>query len=779
MEIKNQTRIMVSYDRGLTEREAAIQKEKGLLNVAPKKVTKTNGEIIKENVFTLFNLLNFLIGICLALVGAYTNMAYLLIIIVNMSIGIFQEIHAKNLVEKLSLISALKAHVIRDGQQKEILVEDLVRDDIVMLDMGSQIAADSIVVHGEIEVNESLLTGESDSIIKKPGDMLLSGSFVVSGKCYARVEHVGAENFSAQLTEGAKKHKQVNSELMRSMRKVTKFTSYFILLLGVILFLEAYLVRSDTMQASVVSTSAALLGMLPKGLVLLISISLATGVIKLSKKRILVQEMFSIETLAHVDTICLDKTGTITEGKMTVSKVNILREDIVSVPMEEIIGAYLNSTDDNNATMTALRAYFSSNDNQVAISKVAFSSERKWGAVTFEQIGTIILGAPEILLKDQPLPELVAEAQEMGRRVLLLAHTEDVVTEAGLPNATAIVAIELDDPIRKNAKETLDFFKSEGVQVKVISGDNPVTVSNIARKAGLEDYASYIDLSQLKTDEEVRKAADKYSVFGRVRPEQKQLLVKALQENGHTVAMTGDGVNDVLALREADCSIAMAEGNDAAKQVSQLVLLDSDFSALPDVLAEGRRVVNNVTKVASIFFIKTLYSLMLCIINVVTMTAFPFIPIQITLIDLAIEGYPSFFLSFEPNKKKITGTFLNTVIKTALPNAILIIINIIAVYLLAPNQGLSELDKVTLMYYMIGFVSVIGVLKACLPFNRLRVFLFSTVAVGFYAAAYLFRNILNIGLLTNKTLPIFIVLAVVTALLRWLISVFTKKKVTA
>ncbi|WP_291579399.1 cation-translocating P-type ATPase [Clostridium sp. UBA6640] len=778
MEIKNETRITASYDKGLTEREVAIQKEKGLLNVAPKKVTKTNGEIIRENVFTLFNLLNFLIGICLALVGAYTNMAYLLIIIVNMSIGIFQEIHAKNLVEKLSLISALKAHVIRDGEQKEILVEDLVQDDIIMLDMGSQIAADSIVVHGEIEVNESLLTGESDSIIKKAGDMLLSGSFVVSGKCYARVEHVGEENFSAQLTEGAKKHKQVNSELMRSMRKVTKFTSYFILLLGVTLFLEAYLVRSDTMQASVVSTSAALLGMLPKGLVLLISISLATGVIKLSKKRILVQEMFSIETLAHVDTICLDKTGTITEGKMTVSKVNILREDIASVPIEEVIGAYLNSTDDNNATMAALRSYFLSNDNQVAVSKVAFSSERKWGAVTFDQIGTIILGAPEILLKDQQLPELVAEAQEMGRRVLLLAHTEDVVTEAAIPNVTAIVAIELDDPIRKNAKETLDFFKNEGVQVKVISGDNPVTVSNIAKKAGLEDYASYIDLSQLKTDEEVRKAADKYSVFGRVRPEQKQLLVKTLQENGHTVAMTGDGVNDVLALREADCSIAMAEGNDAAKQVSQLVLLDSDFSALPDVLAEGRRVVNNVTKVASIFFIKTLYSLVLCIINVVTMTAFPFIPIQITLIDLAIEGYPSFFLSFEPDKKRIKGTFLNTVIKTALPNAILIIINIIAVYLLAPNQGLSELDKVTLMYYMVGFVSVIGVLKACLPFNKLRVFLFSTVAVGFYAAAYLFRHILNIGLLTNKTLPIFIVLAVVTALLRWLISAFTKKKVT-
>ena len=764
---KNTMRITASYKEGLTEKEVAIQKEKGLLNVAPKKVTKTNGEIIKENVFTLFNLLNFLIGICLALAGAYKNMAYLLIIIINMCIGILQEIHAKNLVEKLSLISALKAKVIRSGKQDEILVEDLVQDDIIMLDMGSQIAADSIVVHGEIEVNESLLTGESDSIIKKSGDMLFSGSFVVSGKCYARVEHVGEENFSAQLAEGAKKHKQVNSELMRSMKKVTKFTSYFILLLGVVLFLEAYFMRDDTMQVSVVSTSAALLGMLPKGLVLLISISLATGVIKLSKKRILVQEMFCIETLAHVDTLCLDKTGTITEGKMTVSKVNILDEDILSVSIEEIMGAYLNVTDDNNATMTALREHFSSNHNYIEVSKVAFSSKRKWGAVTFEEFGTIVLGAPEILLKGDTLPKTVVEAQQMGKRILLVGYTKETVKEEELPSITAIAAIELEDPIRKNAKETLDFFKDEGVKVKVISGDNPVTVSNIARKAGLEDYGSYIDLSKVEDEEKIKKAVDKYSIFGRVSPEQKQLLVKALKENGHTVAMTGDGVNDVLALREADCSIAMAEGNDAAKQVSQLVLLDSDFSTLPDVLAEGRRVVNNITKVASIFFIKTLYSLILCILNVVTITAFPFIPIQITLIDLIIEGYPSFFLSFEPDKKKIKGKFLNTVIKTALPNAILIVINVIAIYLLASNQNFSELDKVTLMYYIVGLVSITGVLKACLPFNKLRLFLFSTVAIGFYVSVYLFRNILNIGLLNSKTLPIFLILAVITILVRW------------
>ncbi|MGX7420708.1 cation-translocating P-type ATPase [Carnobacterium gallinarum] len=772
--MENQTK--TSYKEGLSAAQVATQKEKGLVNAAPEKVTKTNGQIIKENVWTMFNLLNLIIGVALAAVGAYSNLLFMLIILLNICIGIFQEITAKNLVEKLSLISAVKAHVIRDGQELEVAIEDLVQDDIILLDMGDQIPADAIVVHGSIEANESLLTGESDSIMKREDAHLLSGSFVVSGRCYARIEKVGAESFSAKIAHEAKKHKKVNSELIRSMNKVTKFTSYIIIPIGVVLFLEALFVRSDDMQTSVVATAAALLGMLPKGLVLLISLALATGVIKLSKKNILVQEMFVLETLAHVDVLCLDKTGTITEGKMSVSNVTTLRDDIVDLPTDELIGAYIGASEDRNATMTALRAHFTANQKQEVLSAVAFSSERKWGAINFANIGSIVFGAPEMLLQGTELPELVINAQKMGTRILLLAHTSETVTDEGLPQVTPVAAIELDDPIRKDAKQTLDYFKAEGVAVKVISGDNPVTVSNIARKAGLEDYATYVDLSTITDEEEVRKLALTHSIFGRVSPEQKQLLVKALQANGNTVAMTGDGVNDVLALREADCSIAMAEGNDAAKQVSQLVLLNSDFSALPDVLAEGRRVVNNVTKVASIFFIKTIYSVILAAICILTTIAFPFIPTQITMIDLAIEGYPSFFLSFEPNKKKVKGKFLNTVIHSALPNSLLIIMNIIAIYFISDIQGLGQLETTTLMFYMVGFTSILGVLRACLPFNPLRIFLFSTVAVGFYTAIYLFKGFLHLGTITNNTLPIFLILMIITAILRFGYSKLINRK---
>ncbi|WP_199288084.1 cation-translocating P-type ATPase [Culicoidibacter larvae] len=760
---------------GLSYEEVAAKVAAGEVNTPPEKATKTNTQIIKENVLTLFNLLNLLIGIALALVGAFSNMFFLLIILINILIGIIQEIHAKNLVEELTLLSTPKATVIRGGEQSEILVEELVLGDAMILEMGSQIAADSVVVAGSIEVNESLLTGESDSITKYPGDHLLSGSFVVSGKCTVDVEHIGNDNFSAKLAHEAKKAKPINSELLDSMRKITKFTSWIIVPLGVVLFLEAYFIRLDPIMVAVVTTSAALLGMLPKGLVLLISITSATGVIKLSKKQVLVQDMYCMETLAHVDMLCLDKTGTITEGKMSVTEVLPLTKRHLAIPIERVMGSYLAASDDNNATMQALRAHFNETADLIAVDRVAFSSERKWGAIQFADFATVVFGAPEIVLQGHELPAVVNELQLTGSRVLIVAFAEDAIVDNQLPTVIPVAAIALDDPIRKNAEQTLNFFKREGVEVKVISGDNPVTVSNIARKAGLHDYASYIDLSMVTSDEEVQAAATQYSIFGRVRPEQKQLLVQALQAAGHTVAMTGDGVNDVLALREADCSIAMAEGNDAAKQVSQLVLLHSDFSSLPEVLAEGRRVVNNVTKVASVFFIKTIYSVLLSVISLFTFVAFPFIPIQITLIDLAIEGYPAFFLSFEPDKRKVHGVFLKKVLTAAAPNALLIVANTVIFYILGQQMNIAQDDIVTLMYYMIGFISILAVLKTCLPFNPLRIFLFVTTAVGFYVAVFLFQNLLHVGLLTSVTLPIFIIAAIPTAII-WAVSTMVLKK---
>ncbi|ABX41064.1 ATPase, P-type (transporting), HAD superfamily, subfamily IC [Lachnoclostridium phytofermentans ISDg] len=754
MEIK---RVNKLYTEGLSEQEILLRQEQGLTNAAPENITKTTWQILRENIFTVFNAFNLVIGICLALVGAWTNMVFLVVILTNILIGIFQELHAKRLVESLRLISALKAYVIRDGRESEVTVEDLVLDDITVLRMGKQVCADSVVVYGEIEVNESLLTGESDTIVKRPGDTLLSGSFVVSGTCYAKVEHVGADNFISKLAMGAKKHKKITSELLTSMRKVTKFTGFFIIPVGILLFLEAYFIRSNSITLSVVLTSAALLGMLPKGLVLIISISLATGVIKLSKKNILVQEMHCIETLAHVDMLCLDKTGTITEGKMRVVDVIPLDKNVMPVSFEEAASYFTGAMDDNNATFMALKEHFpSAKTSYKILAKTPFSSHRKWSGITFENLGTIVLGAPEIIMGNDFLPpKEIEKAQKSGQRILYFGFTTEVLKDDVLPSVKSVAAVSFCDPIRSNAKETLSFFKNEGVNIKIISGDNPLTVSSIAEQAGLEGYNSYIDMTNINTEEEVKEAAAKYKIFGRVTPNQKSQLVKALQAQGHTVAMTGDGVNDVLALREADCSIAIGAGSDAARQISQLVLLDSDFSALPNIVMEGRRVVNNIRRVAGIFFIKTIYSVLLSILSILTLSAFPFIPIQITLIDAVIEAFPAFFLSFEPSSKKPEGAFLDTVIKKALPYSLLILISYLAVTWLSPAIGISEAVGKTAVYYLTGFISLLALIKSCKPFNKLRVFLCTASVIGFYAAAYLFSGMLNLEKLTLNGIILF------------------------
>ncbi|MEF9937211.1 MAG: cation-translocating P-type ATPase [Carnobacterium sp.] len=762
---------------GLSANEVKERQNNGQQNDYQENVAKSTKMIIKDNVWTLFNFLNLAIGVCLAAVGAFSNMVFLVIILVNILIGIYQEIHARNLVAKLAIISESRVTVIRSGKKVEIAATELVMDDIVLLAAGEQVPSDMKVVQGRAEVNEALLTGESELIEKTASDELLSGSFLSSGQCYAQVIHVGKDNYATRIAEEAKVHKPLQSELMNSVAKVAKFTSFVIIPLGLVLFFEAFFMRSDSTQVAVVSSAAALLGMLPKGLVLLISISLATAVTKLANKRILVQDMYSVEVLAHVDTLCLDKTGTITEGKMKVQKVEMLN-DVTVTDFETIMGSYLAASQDNNITMQAIRDYYQENTQYTATDILAFSSERKWGAMYLENIGTVVLGAPERLVNAENLPNEVLGAQEQGYRVLMLAVAKNKkMVDAILPELEPLAVFEIDDPIRPKANETLAYLKAEGVDLKVISGDNPVTVSNIARRAGLEDYANYIDLSKGFNDDEVRESASRYSVFGRVSPQQKKILVKALKDDGHVVAMTGDGVNDVLALREADCSIAMAEGDSATRQIANLVLLDSDFTSLPDVLFEGRRVVNNLTKVASIFFIKTIYSFLLALICIVTNLAFPFIPIQITLIDLAIEGYPSFFLSFEGDKTKVHKGFLKTVLTNALPNALLVILNIVVVYLYSQSANLSAIETTTVMYYLLVGVSLLAVIRACMPFNPLRIFLAVTTTVGVYVAAFLFQSLLHIDTLTSNTLPLFLIMITISAIIRIIVELVKKRKV--
>lgn len=742
--------------RGLSQEEVKERIASGQQNDYQEDATKSTGQIFSDNILTLFNFLNFGIGVCLLFVGAYSNMAYLAIIMVNIIIGIYQEIHARNLVRKLSIVSQSEVLVIREGKELSLSTKELVLGDIVKIGAGEQIPSDLRVLSGRAEANEALLTGESDLIVKTAGDELLSGSYLTSGSVFAETIRVGADNYAVRLTSEAKTHKAIHSELVDSIRKVSKFTSFVIIPLGIILFLEALFIRDASIKISVIASAAALLGMLPKGLVLLISIALTTGVTKLAKKRILVQDMYSIETLAHVDTLCLDKTGTITEGKMSIQRVEALHP-VYENAISEIMGTYLAESSDNNITMRALRDYFSVSNRYDVTEKLAFSSDRKWGAMEFPELGVIYVGAPERLVTEEQLPESLLSAQANGYRVLMLGLAPNQRLTDDAPHGVEPLALfEIDDPIRKNAKQTLAYLHNEGVDLKVISGDNPFTVSNIARRAGLPNYDSYIDLSTLTEESEVRNAVHEYSVFGRVSPQQKKILVNELKESGRTVAMTGDGVNDVLALREADCSIAMAEGDGATRQIANLVLLDSDFTTLPEVLFEGRRVVNNVTKVSGIFFIKTIYSFILSIICAVTAIGFPFIPIQITLIDLAIEGYPSFSLSFEQDRRKVTYRYLPTALINALPNALLVVLNIIVVYLLGDILSFTNLETTTLMYYLLIGISCMAVIKACYPFNPLRIFLAVTTVIGIYVAAMLFHHLLEVNLGLGTTWPYFV-----------------------
>lgn len=755
-----QFRITPELTGGLSSEQAARKAAAGQSNVSPAPMTKSVRRIISDNLFTSFNAFIVAIAACIAMVGAYQNLLFLVIIVTNTLIGIVQEIRSKRTIEKLSVLSAPKARVLRDGVFSSIAVEQLVLDDVLELTLGNQVCADCIVRDGQIEVNESLLTGEADPVFKQPGDPLLSGSFVISGRCLAQVEHVGRDNYATKITLEAQKHKKFHSELMDSLRRITSFTSAFILPVGIILFLRSYFLLDETIQTAVVSSAAAIIGMFPQGLVLLTSVSLAVGVVKLGRRRTLVQQLFCIETLSRVDTLCLDKTGTLTTGEMSVSAVLPFPCDALSWSPEQALRAYVTASSDANATFAALRRHCEPYEAEAARS-LPFSSERKWGAVEFRGVGTLYLGAPEFLLPDatHPLHRTVKYHTRSGCRVLLLSHSASPLSKALPDDLVPLAAVVLCDTLRPTAKATLAFFAEQGVTVKLISGDHPLTVASIARQAGLKQADRYIDVSVL-TPEQLVKAAETYTIFGRVTPEQKRVLIHALQKKGHTVAMTGDGVNDVLALKDADCSIAMASGSDAARQVSQLVLLDSDFSCLPDVVMEGRRVVNNITRTASMYLIKTLFSFLLSVVTVFTPFNYPFTPIQLTLISCFTVGIPTFFLALEPSRDRITGSFLSTVVQRALPGALVVMLYVILIQSFAPMLSLTETETATLYVYLTGIANLTLLWRVCWPCNLMRGVLCGMMTAGFFSAAYLLRDLIGLGVFSGVMWPVGLVLAV-------------------
>jgi len=741
-------------------------------------------------------LMNIIIAVALILVKSYHNLLFLGVIIVNTVIGIFQELRSKRTLEKLSLVNAAKATVIRDGQQVVISVHDIVEDDIIIFQNGDQITVDAVVLDGEAEVNESLLTGEADAIVKKRDAELLSGSFVVSGSCVARAVRVGENSYASKLTSEAKKYKRLHSQLMASINSIIRFTSAFMIPFAVILMACEWFSDHFVAKDAVTSTAAALIGMMPQGLILLTTVSLVVGVIKLAKKNTLVQELYCIETLSRVSLLCLDKTGTITKGTMSVSEVVPLSDNMSVAARNELIAAAIHAIGDQNATAVAVRTYFgdSTTSDYVTTQTRPFSSDRKWSSVSFDGVGTVFFGAYDRLLNTPPSSQLV-QFESKGKRILLVAFCEKEHADPKTDHLTPLAALIIEDEIRENAKEILDFFRKEDVQLRVISGDHPATVSAIAKEAGLDGWHKAVDASTIKTDEALRDAAANYVVFGRVSPRQKKKLVTLFKEQGHTVAMTGDGVNDVPALKAADCSIAMAAGSDAAKQVSQLVLLDSDFASLPTVVMEGRRVINNITRTASLFLVKTIMSFLVTLCAIATPMDYPFEPLQLTLIAVFAESIPGFFLTLEPCRDRVKGHFLHTVLSHAVPSAVIITAAVLLTQLLfAPLFGLSAEQSSTLCVYLTGLTWLVQLTRVSRPLNLARGVLCATMTIGFFAGALLLANALpalmafigfpieTVFVLPNETMAIITMLSAVViipldmALYALSKRVFTKAK---
>lgn len=760
---------------GLTDEEVRQRVEEGLTNRADISTDKTTKEIVISNVFTYFNLIFLVITILLIMVGSFRNLTFLPIIIGNTVIGIVQEIRAKKTLEKMSLLNAPRADVIRNGSVKQISTEELVKDDVILLTAGKQICADAVVISGNIQVNESLLTGEADEVEKTEGSTLMSGSFVVSGECYARLEKVGNESYISKLSLEAKSMGgKEQSEMIRSINLIVKWVGIVIIPIGLILFWQSHFVNGESITKSVTSTVAAIIGMIPEGLYLLTTVALALSTMKLARKKVLLHDMKSIETLARVDVLCVDKTGTITEPDMKLKEIFLCKNSgadgtqtaLTLDELKSLILDYANASVDNNATMLALKAYAAdaltnntSALNRTAVSQLAFSSSLKYGSVTFSD-GTYLLGAPEFIMHEDfaRIEEEIIPYADKGDRVLLFARYDGENVENGINGSvTPLGFVALANPIRENAVKTFEYFKSQGVAIKVISGDNPRTVSRIAIQAGIESAESFVDAATLDTEDKIADAVNKYTVFGRVTPKQKKQLVKALQAKGHTVAMTGDGVNDILAMKDADCSVAMASGSEAAAQAAQVVLLDSDFAHMPDVVYEGRRVVNNIQRSASLFLVKNIFSLLLSLFSVILMVTYPLEPAQVSLISMFTIGVPGFLLALEQNKDRIKGHFITNVMLKALPGGLTDVIAVGALVVCGEVFCISDASIGTIATLVLSVVGFMILFKISEPLNGMKYAVIIGNIAGLVFSGFFLKKLFALTDLSNICILLMIV----------------------
>lgn len=760
---------------GLTDEEVRQRVEEGLTNRADISTDKTTKEIVISNVFTYFNLIFLVITILLIMVGSFRNLTFLPIIIGNTVIGIVQEIRAKKTLEKMSLLNAPHADVIRNGSVKQISTEELVKDDVILLTAGKQICADAVVISGNIQVNESLLTGEADEVEKTEGSTLMSGSFVVSGECYARLEKVGNESYISKLSLEAKSMgDKEQSEMIRSINLIVKWVGIVIIPIGLILFWQSHFVNGESITKSVTSTVAAIIGMIPEGLYLLTTVALALSTMKLARKKVLLHDMKSIETLARVDVLCVDKTGTITEPDMKLKEIFLCKNSgadgtktaLTLDELKSLILDYANASVDNNATMLALKAYAAdaltnniSALHRTALSQQAFSSSLKYGSVTFSD-GTYLLGAPEFIMHEDfaRIEEEIIPYADKGDRVLLFARYDGENVENGINGSvTPLGFVALANPIRENAVKTFEYFKSQGVAIKVISGDNPRTVSRIAIQAGIESAESFVDAATLDTEDKIADAVNKYTVFGRVTPKQKKQLVKALQAKGHTVAMTGDGVNDILAMKDADCSVAMASGSEAAAQAAQVVLLDSDFAHMPDVVYEGRRVVNNIQRSASLFLVKNIFSLLLSLFSVILMVTYPLEPAQVSLISMFTIGVPGFLLALEQNKDRIKGRFITNVMLKALPGGLTDVIAVGALVVCGEVFCISDASIGTIATLVLSVVGFMILFKISEPLNGMKYAVIIGNIAGLVFSGFFLKKLFALTDLSNICILLMIV----------------------
>ncbi|WP_141921080.1 HAD-IC family P-type ATPase [Lactococcus garvieae] len=731
---------------GLTQKEVEKRLKSGQVNIAKNESSKTYGQIFASNLLTFFNLINIFLFVLVLSVGSHRNALFIIVVAVNAGIGLYQELKARRLLDKLSLLNTSKVKTFRQGKQVELKQEELVLDDIILLELGDQIPCDSQIIEGQVEVNEALLTGEADALTKKADAELFSGSFVTSGTAVARVIHVGKDNYIHQLAHEAQKIKKQKRMLRDSLAKVVRIVSFIMIPLGILLYLKLFYVIDTGHKQAVLGTVAALEGMFPQGLILLTSMALTLGVINLVKQKVLVQELHTIDALARVDVLCLDKTGTITTGEMKVEKIESLTEHSES-HIARVMGNLLENLPDQNITAQALRKYFASLKDYNVSQVLPFSSERKYSAVEFTE-DTFYLGAWQFLFPkgNAVLEQHAQKYAEKGYRVLVLACSKQALDRDRLPeDLTAEALIVISDILRDDAKQTLAYFKKQGVRCKIISGDDPVTVSAIAKAVSLTDAEQYVDASQIKTEAELEFAVENFQIFGRVSPQQKKMMVQILKKQGHTVAMTGDGVNDILAFKEADCSIAMREGSEAAKQTANLILMDNNFSAMPYIVNEGRRVINNLTRTGSLLMVRMMFSIALTVLTLFAGNVYPFEPIQLTVLTAFFVGIPSFFLSFESDFSKVEGRFLRTLFERAFPVGFSIAVGAILIVTIGGSLGIThpELAMMTVLFSAWNYVLMQR--KIFWPIKRYRLWIFTITQLSFLVALIVGTDFLNLA----------------------------------